>query len=188
MADNFDFAFRWMAPHEYNARRNFTNDPDDPGGATKWGITLSSLQKAGSLWDLDHDGDVDVSDLQLMTEEQAKEFYREHYWIFDGISDARLAAKLFDIGVNLGPDTAVGYLQRGLLALGWSLDVDRRLGPKTLAAANSESADRIMLQIVRSQAAHYDAWIRLNTRREKYRDGLEARAVAVPTIAQAASA
>ena len=57
---NFDLAFRFMAPHEWNQRRNFTNDPHDPGGPTKWGITLKSWQFQGSLGDLDGDGDVDV--------------------------------------------------------------------------------------------------------------------------------
>lgn len=39
MAD-FDFAFAFMGPHEWNQKNNFTNDPSDPGGATKWGITF----------------------------------------------------------------------------------------------------------------------------------------------------
>lgn len=184
---NFDLAFRFMAPHEWNQRRNFTNDPHDPGGPTKWGITLKSWQLQGSLGDLDGDGDVDVDDLKLTTETEAREFYRNRYWIWEGVHDDRIATKLFDMGVNMGVGTAVGYLQRVLNGLGYGLKVDFKLGPKTLAAANAADPDRVMLGLVKIQAQHYAEWIAKKSEREKYRIGLAARATAIPAFVQAAT-
>ena len=52
----------------------------------------------------------------------------------------RLAAELFDTGVNMGPGVATGFLQRALNALNRGardypdVGVDRRLGPRTLHA------------------------------------------------------
>ncbi len=40
----------------------FVNDPDDPGGATKFGVTLDTMRRLGL--DLDSDGTVDVTDVQ----------------------------------------------------------------------------------------------------------------------------
>ena len=38
----------------------YVNDPDDPGGATKFGVTIGTLRQLGL--DLDGDGDVDIDD------------------------------------------------------------------------------------------------------------------------------
>ena len=37
----------------------FVNDPDDPGGATNFGVTIHTMRRLGL--DLDHDGAIDVA-------------------------------------------------------------------------------------------------------------------------------
>lgn len=185
---NFETAYRYMKTHEWDMRRNFTNDPADPGGATMWGITLKAWKGDGSLPDLDGDGDVDADDLRLSNESMAKHFYASRYWIWSCINDDRLAAKLFDLGVNMGVGTAVKYLQRALNGMGRGLKVDGGLGPITAAGANAEDPAKLIENISALQAAHYSEWVDANPAREKFRKGLLARAASVPELASGASA
>ena len=48
----------------------YVNDPDDPGGATKYGVTIHTMRRLGL--DLDQDGDVDAHDVRHLTQEQAE--------------------------------------------------------------------------------------------------------------------
>jgi lysozyme family protein len=185
--DNFEFAHAFMAPHEWNARKNYTNDPDDPGGPTKFGITLNSWRGLGSHADLNEDGVIDAKDIMLIGDVEEKFFYRNHYWVFGKLESDQLAAKLFDIGVNLGPETATRYLQVALTACGSPVVADGSIGPKTEAAANAVSKTNLLgllTDISNQQRSHYELWISKNPRREKFRAGLLARAAALPPNTQ----
>jgi len=48
----------------------FVDDPDDPGGATKHGVTLHTLRRLGL--DLDGDQDVDRADVERISEALAE--------------------------------------------------------------------------------------------------------------------
>lgn len=59
-----------LIPHilKWEGESKFTNDPLDRGGATKYGITLNTLQS--NHYDINHDGKInteDVKSLQLRT-------------------------------------------------------------------------------------------------------------------------
>ena len=79
--------------------------------------------------------------------------YRRLYWLrprFDAIAERtpRIAAELFDTGVNMGPAVATTFLQRALTALNRQgkdfpdLVPDGRIGPRTLAALDGFLAAR----------------------------------------------
>lgn len=117
----------------------FVNDPDDPGGATKYGVTLATLRRLGR--DLTGDGKVDVADVRALTRAQAVEIYLEHYFRRPRIADlpAPLQASVFDMQVNAGA-TAVKLLQTLCRRIGIDVGVDGVIGPQTLAAVRDAIA------------------------------------------------
>ncbi len=112
----------------------YVNDPDDPGGATKYGVTIHTMQRLGL--DLDRDGDVDARDVRLLPRERAVEIFVDHYFIKPRIDrlPAPLQPSVFDMYVNAGSN-AVKILQRLLPEFGEKVVVDGAIGPQTLAAA-----------------------------------------------------
>jgi len=111
----------------------YVNDPDDPGGATKYGVTVHTMRRLGL--DLDRDGDVDAADVQRLTVDQAVAIFKTHYFEKPGISrlPSALQATVFDMYVNAGAN-AVKILQRLLAEFGEPVAVDGALGPMTAAA------------------------------------------------------
>lgn len=112
----------------------YTDDPKDSGGPTKYGVTLSVARAFGYK-----------GDLRDMTREQAKSIFRERYWMqprFDKVAEVSLvlAEELFDTGVNMGTDIAAGFLQRALNVLNRNAEmypdvkVDGMIGKMTIAA------------------------------------------------------
>jgi lysozyme family protein len=56
----------------------FVSDPDDSGGATNLGVTLSTWKKVG--YDKDADGDIDCEDIRKLLPEDAIAVLRSCYW------------------------------------------------------------------------------------------------------------
>jgi hypothetical protein len=90
----FEKAFELILRHE----GGYVNDVDDPGGETKFGISARAHP------------DVNIKSL---LEADAKQIYWEEYWLkypqFGQISNPDYAAKVFDIGINIGPSKALAF-------------------------------------------------------------------------------
>ena len=112
----------------------FVNDPDDPGGATNFGVTIGTMRRLGV--DLNGDGRVDTADVRALSRPQAVRIYVDHY--FRGPRLDRLPAVLqptvFDMQVNAGAN-AVRLLQRLVSRMGFACKDDGVVGPNTIAAA-----------------------------------------------------
>lgn len=117
----------------------FVNDPDDPGGATKYGVTIHTMRRLGL--DLTGDGRIGVADVRALTQAQAEEIFVDHYYRRPGIDrlPAMLRASVFDMYVNAGGN-AVKILQRLLRDMGHNIAVDGAIGPQTRAAAEAAAA------------------------------------------------
>lgn len=111
--------------------RAYTNDPDDPGGPTKFGITLATLQEEWGPR-------VTASDVEGLDERTARAIYRRRYIErpgFLGVTDDGLRSQLIDFGVHSGPVTAIRYLQAEL-----GVTQDGILGRQTFAALEAREA------------------------------------------------
>lgn len=124
----------------------YVNHPSDPGGATSFGISLRFLADYPMLGDFDHDGDVDIDDIKMMTREDAVEIYRVAWWDkfgYERINDQTIATKLFDLSVNMGAKRAHILIQQALNnAFGLSIATEGNLGPITIGAINSATDGR----------------------------------------------
>ena len=120
----------------------YSNHPADKGGPTRWGITEAVARSHGFR-----------GDMKSFPRAEAVAIYRRLYWLrpaFDRVAAhaPRLAAELFDTGVNMGPPVAAGFLQRALNALNRGasdfpdIPVDRQIGDRTIAALKAFLATR----------------------------------------------
>src|SRR3990167_2978590 len=122
---NFDRIIPMIIAAEGGAK--VTEDPADPGGLTKYGISQSAYPSV---------------DIRGLTEERAKELYKRDYWDKvngDLIPDDRLAYFVLDMAVNMGVGVACHELQAAINRLsesGKKIAKDGRIGGETLRALN----------------------------------------------------
>lgn len=109
----------------------FVNDPDDPGGATNFGVTIHTLRR------LRPGAQVTVDDVRALTREQAIDIYVDHYFTRPRIAELPepLWPTVFDMYVNAGAN-AVRILQRLLVQMGLDVATDGVIGPQTIAATH----------------------------------------------------
>lgn len=109
--DKWNYAINFVLAHE----GGYANHPSDPGGATNYGVSLRFLKAHGI--DIDDNGDIDIDDIKKLTKINAKEIYKEYFWDkykYDRINDTKIAAKVFDLSVNMGASQAHKILQRAI--------------------------------------------------------------------------
>ena len=112
---NFDKAFEIIIGHE----GGYVNDPRDPGGETKYGISKRAYPN---------------EDIKNLTLDRAKFLYKRDYWDVVEAESIPGAARLmvFDCAVNTGVGMAKKLLQRAV-----GTKDDGIIGPKTRAAISN---------------------------------------------------
>lgn len=113
----------------------YSNDLDDPGGETNWGIAKR------------YHPDVDIKNL---TRDGAIALYWDEDWRpmrLDELRDPRIAGKILDTVVNQDRRIAPGALQGALILLGQNLTLDYKIGPATIAAVNSYKYPEALLEV-----------------------------------------
>lgn len=115
----FDEAVAFVLRHE----GGHVDDPADPGGETKFGISKRSYP---------------ALDIAALTEAEARAIYRRDWWEPLGCADLPplTAWALLDTAINVGPRRAGEMLQAAYNdgAAGDSVDVDGVVGPLTRLA------------------------------------------------------
>ncbi|WP_282118507.1 holin-associated N-acetylmuramidase [Ruegeria atlantica] len=127
---------RQIATEIVGREGGFVDDPDDPGGATNYGVTVHTMRRLGL--DLSGDGVVDQTDARRLSKAQAVDIFVRHYFELPRL---RLLPKMvqpsvFDMYVNAGAQ-AVRILQRLLREMGFDVVVDGVVGPQTARACQS---------------------------------------------------
>jgi lysozyme family protein len=122
----FDKAFAELIDNE----GGYSNNPNDPGGETNWGITVAVARAHGY-----------TGAMQDMTINYAKTIYAQAYWLsaFDTLAYP-VAFQLFDASVNSGLSQVVRWLQRAL-----GVSDDGIFGNITLAAAQAMDPLKLVL-------------------------------------------
>lgn len=128
----------------------YTDDPQDPGGETRWGISKR------------YNPDLDIKNL---TKAQAIERYYQKYWLaqFADKLPPMIAATYFDCSVNPGEGWARRALQEAINVHGGRLKVDGAIGPLTIAAARKANPFHVAEELAAQRALYYTS--RLNFRR-----------------------
>ena len=123
-----------MIDHLLSLEGGYVNDPDDPGGPTKYGVTIGTLQS----W---RGQSVTAADVQALTIDEARRIYKQRYFDRPRIDElpANLQPTVFDMYVNAGGN-AIKILQRVLRQFGESVSVDGALGPLSIGAAQKVDA------------------------------------------------
>ncbi|MCF6272571.1 MAG: holin-associated N-acetylmuramidase [Rhodobacteraceae bacterium] len=112
----------------------YVNDPDDPGGATKFGVTIGTLRRLGL--DLTGDNRINQRDVRALSREQAADIFKKQYFEAPkiGMLPAPLQPSVYDMYVNAGGH-AVKILQRLLGEFGFPTLADGLIGPNTAQMA-----------------------------------------------------
>ena len=137
-----------VAEHEFSNREGggLTDDPDDPGGITRFGISLRFLQsiQPGAT----------RQDILDMTWQRASSILEVEFWAKHNyeMMPPDVAIKLFDLAVNLGPRQAHILLQRACRAGSEQVEEDGVLGPKTRASV-AMAQPHILIACLRCEAA-----------------------------------
>lgn len=112
----------------------FTDDPVDSGGPTKYGITEFAARQWGY-----------TGDMRDFPASSVRPFYRDTYWLAMRLDQVdilspRIAAEMLEAGINCGNGRAVEWIQRALNVLNLGgryysdLVVDGGMGERTLGA------------------------------------------------------
>jgi type VI secretion system secreted protein VgrG len=165
LSDNYPAAIDFALSHE---GVGYVDDPRDPGGATRFGITLATLQDFvrrhgfivdGIDLDVDHNGHIDVNDIRNMTREVAVAFFHEFVWVpqcLDKATDPKVAAKLLDESINLGPTGIGRIVSNALTACGARGVPNGPIAAAAVALINAQDPARFLTWLKRALVVNYE--------------------------------
>lgn len=171
----FDSALAYLFHDEGSV---YTDDPQDRGGPTKWGVTQATYsQFVGRK--------VTPEEIAALTIEDVKPFYQMMFWEVlhcNQLRDPGIAIGLFDSGVLYGP-APVALLAQGALALcGAEFSVDGIIGVLTLELLNTVPRAKFLAAFVKLLLHRIDVVIANHPQDEKYRKGWTNRAERLLTL------
>jgi secretion activator protein, putative len=157
-----------LIPHiiKWEGGSKFTNDPLDRGGATKYGITIGTLQ--GLKYDTNHDGKVSVDDVKSLLLDDFKVILKKQYWDrwkADDIANQSVA--------NLLVDWLWGSGKHGIIIPQRCLGVtpDGKVGQKTINALNGANQKLIYNKVWQARKEFYYNIVSKNPSQSKWLKG-----------------
>jgi lysozyme family protein len=164
-----------------------SNDPDDAGGRTRFGVTEAFARSVGYTGHMD--------DLTL---DKVRALYRQYFVVMPGFDkvlqiDPSIGAELVECGINLGPGAPSTFLQRWLNGFNVAgaryapLKVDGRIGAVTLEALKAflrwrgpMGATALLRGLNCSQGQHYLERSEIKPTNRKFLFGWITNRVAAP--------
>lgn len=133
-SEAFEKAVELIFKHE----GGYVNNPKDPGGETKYGISKRSYP---------------YLDIKNLTKLQAKEIYYKDYWLASSCDKMSYEAgvSVFDMSVNAGVKTSIKLIQKAL-----GVKADGIIGPITLGAIN-KSDNKLFIRFAWQRQLYYQA-------------------------------
>lgn len=165
----FDIAMKTVIRHE----GGLSNDKSDPGGISRYGISLRYLK--GEHLDVNGDGKVDKEDIIHLTLTEAdkiyyKDFYqRNHY---DQIKDQHILTKILDFSINAGSYQCNKIVKRALnRILSSQMEVNGTLDDYTIKRINQANPTVLYSALVSEEENFYYAIVRKNRHLEVFLKG-----------------
>lgn len=179
MKNSFEMALDYTFVNE----GGFSNDKNDPGGATRFGITKAEA----SRW---RKRPVSVEEMKSFPVEEAKAIYKAWYWdslSLDKVVSPGVAICMFDIGVVRGIGVPPKYAQQICNAHGADLVLDGHIGPKTIAAINATNPSVFIRDFSSKAEAGFRAIVARNASQSRFLKGWVNRAHRLLTLTKYAS-
>lgn len=157
-----------LIPHilKWEGGAKYTNDPLDRGGATKYGVTIGTLQ--GLKYDTNRDGKVNVEDVKALQLEDFKKILKSQYWDkwqADMINNQSLA--------NLLVDWLWGSGKWGIIIPQRLLGVpaDGVVGMNTINTLNDSNQRYIYNKVWQARKEFYEKIVKNNPNQSKWLKG-----------------
>jgi len=124
------------------AEGGISNDKDDSGGFTKYGISSKAYP---------------LLNIQTLTWEHAVAIYYRDYWLASGCHhfDRQIAIYVFDSAVNCGVPRVSKWVQTACNILGSTLSVDGIVGKVTIEAVKGINQWKLYSVLISMRIQHY---------------------------------
>ncbi len=146
----------------FEVEGGFTDDENDRGGATNFGITEEEAREFGY-----------TGDMRNLTKDFAKNIYLKKYYLgnkLDKVINNKVALSIFDWAVNSGRR---GIKKAQIVAnkFGANLIIDGIIGNKTLEAINSINPEAFLEEYHELQRAFYKNLAAKDSTQESFLEG-----------------
>ena len=154
--------FEKFLDYIFEVEGGFTDDENDRGGATNFGITEEEAREFGY-----------TGDMRNLTKDFAKNIYLKKYYLgnkLDKVINNKVALSIFDWAVNSGRR---GIKKAQIVAnkFGANLIIDGIIGNKTLEAINSINPEAFLEEYHELQRAFYKNLAAKDSTQESFLEG-----------------
>lgn len=171
---NFIYAMQFVLKHE----GGLSNDKDDPGGISRYGISLRFLKE--THLDINNDGVVDKNDVIQLTLTEADSVYLNDWWLkyhYNLIKNRDVAAKIFDTSVNIGASRTHIFVKKAMNNMLRSfVTVNGNLTTDEIGILNSLNKDKFIANFITLQENYYIAIVQKNPHLRVFKKGWVSRA------------
>jgi lysozyme family protein len=146
-----------------NEGQTYTNDPNDAGGETKFGVSKAAFP------------DVDIANL---TYDSASKIWLDNFWTpnrLGEINNQELANKLLNMVGNSNPRVVVKQFQTAISICGTFVTADGLIGTATIQAANACNSMYLLSVFKLQRIGYYVDLVNKNSSQLTYLKGWVAR-------------